>query len=274
MSTVSPVSPAITSAKPGVVSLARVVGVTVLRGLNRLARRPSILVPSVVMPVFFVITFSSSFGGIARDPAFGTDNAFNWMTAYGVLQGAAFAGTGAAGMTAEDLENGFFDRLLLAPGSRLALLLGPLAFAAVRAVMPAILVPIVAIIVGGVDLPGGVIPTFAMTLLGAVGTAAVFGLLSLGIAFLIRSQKALLVSSLFVFSSLFMSTGQAPLDYQVGWLQGVARRNPITPIIDLTRQGFIGDVTWAGTWPGLVSIAVMSIVLGALARLQLARLAP
>ncbi|MEE9416054.1 MAG: ABC transporter permease [Acidimicrobiales bacterium] len=255
-------------------SLLRVVLYTVFRGVNRLKRRPSILVPSVVMPVFFVITFSSSFGGIARDPAFGTDNAFNWMTAYGVLQGAAFAGTGAAGMTAEDLENGFFDRLLLAPGSRSALLLGPLAFAAIRAVMPAILVPVAATIVGGLDMPGGVLATFGMALLGAVGTAIVFGLLSLAAVFVMKSQKALLVSSLFVFSSLFMSTGQAPLDFQVGWLQWVARRNPITPVIDLTRQGFIGDVTWAGTRPGLISLALMVAVLGALAHWLLSRLAP
>ena len=49
-----------------------------------------------------------------------------------VLQGASFAGVGAAASTAADLELGFFDRLLLSPCRRTTLLVGPLAYAALR----------------------------------------------------------------------------------------------------------------------------------------------
>jgi hypothetical protein len=36
-------------------------------------------------------------------------------------------------------------------------------------------------------------------------------------------------------------------------------------VLDGARQGFVGDVTWAGTWPALVSIAGHVLVFGALA---------
>ena len=48
-------------------------------------------------------------------------------------------------------------------------------------------------------------------------------------------------------------------------MHAVATVNPVTDVIVLTRQGFLGDVTWAATWPGLSALAVMSAVFGALA---------
>jgi hypothetical protein len=32
-------------------------------------------------------------------------------------------------------------------------------------------------------------------------------------------------------------------------------------VLEMTRQGFVGDVTWAETWPGLVTIAGLIVVL-------------
>jgi hypothetical protein len=41
----------------------------------------------------------------------------------------------------------------------------------------------------------------------------------------------------------------------------VARFNPMTNILALARQGFIGDVTWGQTWPGLIALAGSILVL-------------
>jgi hypothetical protein len=35
--------------------------------------------------------------------------------------------------------------------------------------------------------------------------------------------------------------------------------------VDAARQGFIGEVTWAGTWPALVVIVGLAALLGAMA---------
>jgi len=57
-------------------------------------------------------------------------------------------------------------------------------------------------------------------------------------------------------------------------VQQVARVNPITNMLELARQGFLGDVAWGTTWPGLVAIAVSGTVLWIWAATGIKRLTP
>ena len=50
---------------------------------------------------------------------------------------------------------------------------------------------------------------------------------------------------------ILTTTAYAPLALLQGWLQDVAEVNPVTEVVDAARQGFVGTVTWAETWPGL-----------------------
>ena len=95
------------------------------RSLVTILRIPAAVVPLIVMPMFFVIAFSGSFSSLADLPSFPTDNVFNWFVPFAILQGAAFAGFGTGFSTVRDIESGFYDRLLLAPGSRFGHYLGP-----------------------------------------------------------------------------------------------------------------------------------------------------
>ncbi|MDZ7732053.1 MAG: hypothetical protein U5R31_02160 [Acidimicrobiia bacterium] len=106
-------------------------GVTVQlahRALLGTIRIPATIIPIVAMPVFFVLAFGGSFGALTDIPGFPTDNILNWMVPFAILQGAAFAGLGAAFGAGRDLENGFYDRLLLAPTRRISLASGPLLY--------------------------------------------------------------------------------------------------------------------------------------------------
>jgi ABC-type polysaccharide/polyol phosphate export permease len=47
-----------------------------------------------------------------------------------------------------------------------------------------------------------------------------------------------------------------------GWVQPVARVNPLTNILRLAREGFLpGGVTWHDTWGGLTAIVVAAALL-------------
>ena len=35
----------------------------------------------------------------------------------------------------------------------------------------------------------------------------------------------------------------------------------MTQILEAVRQGFVGDVTWADTWPGLLALAGLGVVM-------------
>ncbi len=246
------------------------VGAIALRGFTRMVRRPSLLMPVVVMPLFFLVAFTGAFDALGQDPRYGTDNVVDWMLPWAALQGAAFAGVGAAGFTAEDLENGFYDRVLTAPLQRWVLVGGIVTYAVTRALIPISLVAVVGIFMGA-TYPGGLVGVGTLYL-GAICVTLVVTFLSSALVYWLRTQRALALVQILVFVSLFLSIGQVPLRFIQGWLQPVARINPITNIIRLARQGMIGDVIWADTWPGLVATSALCLVLGSFTYVSLNRL--
>jgi ABC-2 type transport system permease protein len=72
-----------------------------------------------------------------------------------------------------------------------------------------------------------------------------------------RNMGAATLTQFAIFFTIFLSTSQVPLSNMAGWLHAVARVNPMTNVLRLARQGLLGDVTWNGTWGGLVALAGM-----------------
>jgi len=242
------------------------------RSLVNIVRIPAAVVPLVAMPVFFVIAFSGSFGSLTDLPRFPTDNILNWMVPFAILQGSAFAGFGTGFSTVRDIETGFYDRLLLAPGSRAALLVGPVLAGLVRATATMTVVLLFGLALGA-DLPGGVLGVVALWV-ASMGVAVISTGWALGLVFRVPNQRAGPILQLGIFTTTFLSTGNVPLVVQTGWVKGIARVNPLTNILELARQGFLGDVAWRTTWPGLVAVVLASAALWAFAARGIRRLTP
>lgn len=224
------------------------------RSLILITRLPSAFIPSIIFPIFLIVAFSGAFNGIVDLPGFPTDRILNWFVPLSIIQAASFAGVGIGVGTARDLETGFYDRFLSAPTARAALLLGPALAAFARSLLPFVAVLVVGLI-GGARLVGGPLTLLAL-LLAASGTCVVFALWCMGIAFRTRSQRAAPVMQIGVFVSIFLATAQVPIASMTGWLQDVARVNPMTNVLRLARAGFLGDVTRDQCWGGLVVLAV------------------
>ncbi|NIR35486.1 MAG: ABC transporter permease [Actinobacteria bacterium] len=242
------------------------------RNLIRMVRMPAILVPMLVMPIFFVIAFTGSFDGISRVEGYPTPKVINWVAAFAMLQGASFAGVGSAGAISNDLENGFMDRLLVSPIRRSVILVAPLVYTAVRACIPLTTVVVVALIADA-DLPGGALGLL-VAYVGGIGGAAVLGCFGLAVVLRMGDIRAMTIVQMTGFMLMFPSIGQVPIALLQGWMRAVARVNPVTNLLRMVRQGFIGDVTWADTWPGLVVIAVGVAVFLPWARYELERRTP
>lgn len=241
------------------------------RSFIAMKRVPATVVPVIIMPLFFTIAFSGAFGAITDLPSFPTDNVLDWMAPFAILQGAAFAGLGAAFGAGRDLETGFYDRFLAAPVPRRALVVGPLLFSGVRSLLPLSIVLPMAML-GGARFqdPLG----FFTLLIAAIGVAVVSGMWGLGVAYRTRNQRSGALTQVGIFVALFLTTGQVPLAAMTGWLHGVARFNPMTNVLALAREGFVGEVTWQDTWPGLLSLAVAGALLGTFAWRGFRRLVP
>ena len=251
----------------------------VARNLRGIRRQPATFVPSLIMPIFFVITFSGAYGFAGR--AFGGGNAMSWYAPMAIIQGASFAGMTMGLSTARDFESGFFDRFLLAPLSRATLLGGALAAALVRAVVTTTAV-LIAAMIGGVAIPGGALGLVTLYI-SALGIAVVTALWALGLVYRVQNTNVGPLIQVGIFMAVFLSTAQVPISAMSGWLPGVARINPMTNVLRLSRAGFVPDeldppagfgVTWAEMWPGLVALGAMIVVLAVFAVRSMRRLTP
>ena len=240
------------------------------RAMLRLVRVPSIIMPVVIMPAFFVIAFTGSFDGISRVEGYPTDDIINWVAAFAMLQSCSFAGIGAASAMATDIENHFVDRLLVSPLRRSLIIVAPLGQAAIRSLIPSTVVLLIAW-ANGASMPGGVLG-IVVAYVGGISIAVVMGCLALGFVLMVRSMRAMAVVQIIAFLFMFPSTGQVPIELMEGWLASVARINPVTPMLAMTRQGFLGEVTWGETWPALAVVAAGVALFGAFALSQLRRL--
>jgi ABC-type polysaccharide/polyol phosphate export permease len=75
-----------------------------------------------------------------------------------------------------------------------------------------------------------------------------------------------------VFMAVLFTTSYAPEPLLSGWFADIAHYNPVTQVLEAVRQGFVGGVTWADTWPGLIVVAALGASLVALALRGLVRM--
>jgi ABC-2 type transport system permease protein len=231
-------------------------GALVRRTLLRVRRMPAAFVPSIVMPVFQLIAFSGAFGAAVR--LAGVKNAMDWYVPLNAVQGASFGAMGVSFGLINDMQTGFFDRLLMAPTKRWALIVGPMAGSIARAALPVALVIVIGFL-GGMNVPGGPLAIFYVAV-AATGIALVASAFALGLTYRMRNMGAATLTQFAIFFTIFLSTSQVPLSNMAGWLHAVARVNPMTNVLRLARQGLLGDITWNDTWGGLLAIAVMLFV--------------
>lgn len=242
------------------VDTSQMLATLVSRSAVNLRRIPVALIPLVVMPVFFTVAFTGTFRGLTELPGYPTDNIYNWMVPYACVQTAAFGALGAAFALGRDLEDGFYDRLLLSPAPRWVVPAAGMVWSVIRTAIPLVITLTIGTL-EGMSYPGGVMAVFWLAV-AAAGVAVMGGLWGLGVMYRTKQQSAGGLVQVGLFVAMFLSIGTVPLDLMEGWLPEVARFNPITPILTLSRAGFVGTNAWADIWPGLLSIALSCVLLG------------
>jgi ABC-type multidrug transport system permease subunit len=240
------------------------------RSKNELLRVPGAAVPGVLAPTIFFLGLNGVFGNLTQLTGFTTDNYASFLVPVSILQGAGFTGAATGVNLARDIEQGWIDRLLVSPAPRWVLLSGLVISASLRAFIPATFVLAVAFLVGahwpGVD---GLLIAYAM----AAVTAATAACYSSGLALHYKSQSAAPLMQAGMLALILGTTAYAPLELMQGWLQDVARVNPMTLVVDAVRQGFVGAISWQETWPGIVALAGMLALFGTLSLRAMRRIA-
>lgn len=235
------------------------------RSLNEVLRVRGALLPATIAPVVFLLGMSGQFGRLTGLDGFPTDSYLSWIVPLSCLQGAGFAGAATGANLARDIEQGLFDRLLVAPVARVSLIVGPILGGVTRSLVPTTVVLIVGFSLGA-ELTGGVLGLLALYA-AAIGFCAVAGLFGVSIALAFRTQQAGPLMQQGVFLAVFLSTAYTPQALLTGWLAEVAELNPVTHVLELARQATVSGIepSIANTLPGLAALAGMGVVLGLLA---------
>jgi ABC-2 type transport system permease protein len=239
------------------------------RSLNEVLRVPGAAIPGFLAPALFMLGITSVFGNLVQLRGFPTDQFLNVIIAISLLQAASFTGAAQGVNLARDIEQGWFDRLLVAPAARSTILAGLVFSAGLRTLLPVTMLLCVAFPLG-LDWPG--IDGFLL----AVGLVACFSLFAaswgvfLALSFKTQAAAPLMQASTFIL--VLFTPSYAPQEQLHGFIKGFSAANPVSNVVEAVRQGFIGSVTWHGTWPALLTVAGLLTLTASLAVWQMKRM--
>ena len=189
------------------------------RQMTILLKNPSLFLPPLLFPLMNFMAFAGGLSRLRHIPGFNFPSGYtSFVFVFVLLQSAAFGGVFTGFGIARDFERGFARRLLIASKHRSGIVWGYAVASLFRWSTVAVMLTIVALI-AHMQVGGDGVDLFGLYALAVI--VNVCGLLwACGVAMRFRSVQA------------------GPLALLQGWIQAVAKLNPITYILTAGR-GFI-----------------------------------
>src|SRR5579859_7256405 len=224
------------------------------RALRAVPRDLTGVIPPVFIALFFflvnIATLKRLTGSI---PGFDY-TAFQMATA--ILLGVT--GVSRAPALVLDVQDGYFDRLLLTPVRRLAILVGHMVADVAIACM--LTVPILLLASAlGVRLEAGPIGVVVFIVMAGLWSLAFAGF---GYAIALKTGNPAAVNSAFLlfFPFLFMTSSYVPRGQLTGWLNTIAAWNPVTYVLEGQRSLVTQGWQWGSLGKAALAIAVVGLV--------------
>ena len=252
----------------------------VLRDLRTRIRMPVFIFMSLFQPILWLVLFTQIFkslgGGAGGINVWGPGVSYLQGFAPAVivmtgLFGSAFAGFG----TLMDIDAGIMSKMLATPVTRVSIITGRVIATVVVGTIQALIVFIVATVMGvhlATGIPGALF-VFLLVALLSMGFAA----LSNGLALLLRRQETMMaVVNLFTMPLMFMSTMMMPATVKYDdvivqmlphWLDVARHYNPVDYCIVGVRGLVLTGYVWSDLWKSLVVLgawAAVGVIFGTL----------
>jgi ABC-2 type transport system permease protein len=229
-------------------------------------RERSRIIASVAFPLLFLAIFGAGFNNVIGQMAPDV-NLIQFMYP-GIISMAVLTSALSAGLSVvTDREAGFLREILVAPLSRTGIVLGKAVGAAAVALLQALLLLVIAPLVG-VDLQVGMVvrlvPIVMLLSLVLSGLGIIIG------SFMRSQQGFQMILQVLVFPMVFLAGVFYPVDTLPLWMEILSKSNPVTYGVDAIRQVFLGahpaaaglGVTVFGRTMGLGAEVAMVTALG------------
>ena len=225
------------------------------RALREAWRTPEALVPTLFIPLFFLVVNVGQAGKIF--PATSTD--FLHGQGYAAFQLpvslllAASFGT-AALFLVEDIEGGYFDKLRSAPIPRTSIVLGRLIAEAAKGLLISVAIVLLGMLFG-ITIASGVLGFVLLVVLTALWSVVFVGFMQL-IALKTRSAAATNSGGLIFFPLLFLTPNFVPRDLLTRPMEIAASINPVTYVMEALRSLILEDFEWSAILPAFAVVGV------------------
>ena len=224
------------------------------RAVRSVRRDPETTIPALVIPVFMYLMTVGALEDFAESIPNLDYRAFQLPVALMF----AVTGISRAITVVTDIQSGYFDRLVMTPVNRLALLLG-LMIADFMLIVGLTIPVIIMGFIAGVGFETGV-----PGILAFIGIAGIWGLIFSGfpyaIAFKTGNAAAVNISFLLFFPFLFMTSLFVPQEAMTGWLSAAADYNPVTYVLAALRSLIYGGWNPQEIVNGLIAIAAVGVL--------------
>ncbi|HUS76594.1 MAG TPA: ABC transporter permease [Methanothrix sp.] len=230
-----------------------------LREMLRFFRLKSRVFGSVAMPFFFLAFMGVGFGSGTSMPGIPSGVGYVSFLTPGIIgMTLLFSATFAGLSVLWDREFGFLKEIMVAPVSRIAIVLGRTAGGLTTGILQAVIILICGIFLG-MKMPS--LAGFLLSLVFMVLIAATF--IGLGLAFASKMKDMSgfsLIMNFLIFPLFFLSGALFPLERFPGLLRNLAYMNPLTYGVDGLRYSLIGTSAISP----VVDLAVLAVCCAAM----------
>ena len=196
------------------------------------------IISSLMFPLMFLVVFGAGFSRIVGDLAGGVDFihfVYPGIVAMTVLTSSLLSGTSVV----VDREHGFLKEVLVAPLSRVGVILGKALGGSLTSLSQGIVMLAIAPIIGLSITPLLIVKLLPTLLILSLSLSG----LGILMATRMHSQQGFqFLMQLIVFPLMFLAGVFFPVDGVPVWLQVVAKVNPLTYGVDAIRQIFLAPL--------------------------------
>jgi ABC-2 type transport system permease protein len=230
-----------------------------IRNIKQIWRPLLALIPSIFMPIFFFIVNAASLSAFSKVPGFPNVSYKEFIAPVAIFTAIFFSAGNAGIELVQDINNGYFNKLIIMPIHRLTIVISKLTEVAVQSVMQGAIVIVLLLIVGVKFATGavGILAIFGMLILFAMGWSCI------GMIVALRTKKARLVQSMFVlvFPFLNLTTAQAPKKLLPPVFATIATYNPVTYIVEGVRALVLYGWASSAIWEGFLTAGLLFVVM-------------
>lgn len=214
---------------------------------------------NLIQPLIWLIIFGQLFRTMATVPGFPADSYTAFFLPGVIIMTVLFGSSWSGVSLLREINSGAVDKMLVAPISRVSIVLSRVLHSAVQVLIQGIIIVVIAALMGSPisSNVGALAAGMLVIVLLGIGFAA----LSNGFAIVIQREEPLVVlGNLMTLPLMFFSTAMVPRSFMPDWIAHLSTINPINYAVEAVRTTVVGPLDMALLVKCTVIVAIFAAV--------------